>query len=142
MEHGETLSIGELARATGVKVVTVRYYEKIGLLPVPPRTDGNYRIYGVDHETRLRFIRRCRELGFTLGQVRALLSLSTLKDADCAAVDRVATDHLAAVERKIADLERMAGELRRISHCCRGGRIADCQIIEALSPDSEVTAAE
>lgn len=142
MEREHTLSIGELAKATGVKVVTVRYYEKIGLLPEPPRTDGNYRTYGLDHENRLRFIRRCRELGFTLGQVRDLLSLSTLKDDDCAAVDKVATDHLSAVERKIADLERMAGELRRISHCCRGGRIADCQIIEALSPGSVATAAK
>ena len=128
------LSIGELATAAGTKVVTIRYYEKIGLLPAPPRTAGNYRAYHARHRDRLRFIRRCRDLGFTLEQVRELLSLSAQEERECDTVDRIAAQHLLAVERKIADLQRLAGELRRISSCCRGGRIADCRIIEALSP--------
>lgn len=127
------ISIGELARATGTKVVTVRYYEKIGLLPEPPRTQGNYRSYDGGHRARLIFIRRCRDLGFTLEQVRELLDLSKRTDKDCAAVDRLAFDHLAEIERKIADLKRLEKELRRLSACCRGGRIGDCRIIDALS---------
>ena len=134
MKETGAFSIGELAKATDTKVVTIRFYEKIGLLPVPPRTAANYRAYGAEHRQRLHFIRRCRGLGFTLDQVRELLSLAHEKDRSCADVDRVAVEHLAAVEQKIADLRRLAGELRRISSCCQGGRIADCRIIEALSP--------
>ena len=133
--HAITFSIGDLSKATGTKVVSIRYYEKIGLLPAPPRTPGNYRAYDGDHMRRLRFIRRCRDLGFTLDQVRELLSLSADAEHDCANVDKITVAHLATVERKIADLHRLADELRRLSKCCKGGgRIADCRIIEALSP--------
>lgn len=134
MDGHAGLSIGDLAKATGTKVVTIRYYEKAGLLPAPPRTAGNYRSYDARHRDRLRFIRRCRDLGFTLGQVRELLSLSAQSERDCAAIDRIALEHLAAVEKKLSDLRRLAGELRRISDCCQGGRVAECRIIEALSP--------
>src|SRR5687768_9612012 len=96
--------IGDLSRETGTKTVTIRYYEKLGLLPKPPRTAGNYRAYDGEHMRRLGFIRRCRELGFTLEQVREMLSLSERKNQDCADVDRIATEHLAAVEEKIASL--------------------------------------
>lgn len=126
-------SIGDLAKATGTKVVTIRYYERIGLLPEPPRTSGNYRAYDKKHRERLHFIRRCRDLGFTLEQVRELLDLSKKTDKDCAAVDRLALDHLAEIERKIDDLKRLEKELRHLSDCCQGGRIGDCRIIEALS---------
>ena len=129
------LPIGDLAKATGTKVVTIRYYEQIGLLPVPSRTAGNYRTYRTEHMTRLRFIRRCRDLGFTLDQIRDLLRLSSQKEAECAEVDRITALHLAEIENKIADLKRLAKELRRLNSCCLGkGRIADCRIIEALSP--------
>jgi Cu(I)-responsive transcriptional regulator len=128
------LTIGDLAKAAATKAVTIRYYEQAGLLPSPPRTGGNYRVYGREHLGRLRFIRRCRELGFTLEQVRELLTLAEQGERDCGAVDRIAPEHLTAVERKIADLERLAGELRRISTQCQGGTIATCRIIEALSP--------
>jgi Cu(I)-responsive transcriptional regulator len=127
------LAIGDLAKAAETKAVTIRYYEQVGLLPSPPRTPGNYRAYGREHLDRLRFIRRCRELGFTLEQVRALLALAEQGERDCGAVDRIALEHLTAVERKIADLERLAGELRRIGARCQGGTIAACRIIEALS---------
>ena len=128
------VSIGELARAASTKVVTMRYYERIGLLPPPPRTPGNYRAYDPEHVFRLRFIRRCRDLGFTLDQIRDLLRLSARKEQDCTDVDRLAAAHRASVEGKIADLRRLAAELRRLNDCCGGGgRIADCRIIEALS---------
>lgn len=133
------LSIGDLSKATDTKVVTIRYYEKIDLLPSPERTSGNYRAYETAHLDRLRFIRRCRDLGFTLDQVRDLLSLSSQEDRDCCEVDSIAVAHLAATEEKIADLTRLAGELRRIiSRCEGGGVIANCRIVEALSPDQAV----
>ena len=129
------LSIGNLAKATGTKVVTIRYYEQIGLLPEPARTEGNYRTYTDEHMRRLRFIRRCRDLGFTLDQVRELLRLSSQENQECAEVDRITAQHLTEIEHKIADLTRLADELRHLSACCQGnGIIADCRIIEALSP--------
>jgi len=131
------LSIGDLAKATGAKVVTIRYYEQIGLLQVPSRTEGNYRAYTHEHMRRLRFIRRCRGLGFTLDQVRDLLRLSSQENQACGEVDRITAQHLADIEQKTADLTRLADELRRLSNCCQGkGLIADCRIIEALSPDA------
>ena len=129
------LSIGEIAKATGIKVVTIRYYEQLGLVSPPARTDGNYRAYSREDLARLRFIRRCRDLGFTLDQVHELLRLSSQKTEECAEVDRITFRHLADVEEKISDLKRLAKELRRIGNCCRGhGLIADCRIIEALTP--------
>jgi DNA-binding transcriptional MerR regulator len=128
------VSIGELAKTASTKVVTIRYYERVGLLPTPPRTSGNYRAYDREHVFQLRFIRRCRDLGFTLDQIRDLLRMSSRKEQDCTEVDRLAAAHLASVESKIADLKRLAVELRRLNKCCEGGgRIADCRIIEALS---------
>ena len=83
MIQGGSLRIGDLAKATGTKVVTIRYYEQIGLLPVPFRTDGNYRCYTEEHVRQLRFVRRCRNLGFTLAQVRELLHLSLQANHEC-----------------------------------------------------------
>ena|SRR5437762_6082667 len=114
------LSIGAVGKATGVKVVTIRYYEQAGLLPVPARTDGNYRSYTQEHIRQLRFIRRCRDLGFTLEQVRDLLRLSSRKNEEYSEVDRITIRHLADIETKVSDLTRLAAELRRISKCCRG----------------------
>jgi Cu(I)-responsive transcriptional regulator len=129
------MSIGDLAKATGVKVVTIRYYEQVGLMPTPSRTEGNYRAYKPEHVRRLKFIRRLRALGFTLDQVRDLLRLSSEKNQACSEVDRITNRHLAEVEQKIRDLQKLASELRRLGQCCHGkGRIAECRIIEALSP--------
>jgi Cu(I)-responsive transcriptional regulator len=130
------MTIGDLAKATDVKVVTIRYYEQAGLLPVPPRTEGNYRTYKPEHLRRLQFIRRLRDLGFTLEQVRDLLRLASDRNEACDEVDRITHEHLADVEAKILDLQKLASELRRLSRCCKGGgQIADCRIIEALSPE-------
>ena len=97
-----SFSIGELAKATGTKAETVRYYERIGLLPEPARTSGNYRAYSRPHLERLSFIRRARDLGFSLDQVRALLRLADDREQSCAEVDRIAKLHLTEVDRKIA----------------------------------------
>src|ERR1700722_7931334 len=138
MHQKNRIGIGDLAKGTGTKVVTVRYYEQIGLLPVPSRTAGNYRTYSHEHVRRLRFIRRCRDLGFTLDQIRDLLRLSSRKEQDCAEVDQITARHLREIEQKIPDKKRLTRELRLFNNCCRGnGIIADCRIIEALSPSRE-----
>lgn len=131
----DRLTIGDLARATGTKVETIRYYEKAGLLPRPARTaTGNYRAYTVAQLGRLSFLRRSRDLGFTLDQIRALLDLADQREQDCEAVDGIAREHLAEVERKIADLTALRQELREMIGHCRHGTVAECRIIEALSP--------
>ena len=128
------LSIGALAKAAGVKVVTIRYYENVKLMPQPPRTGGNYRAYKPEHLHRLRFIRRCRDLGFTLDHVRELLRLSLQGKRDCSGVDQLTAKHLEDIERKIAGLKSLAAELRRINRQCPGHQtIAGCRILEALS---------
>lgn len=129
------LTIGELGKATGTKVETVRYYERIGLLPRPPRTSGNYRAYGEAELGRLSFIRRARDLGFPLDQVRALLKLADDGNQDCCDVDRIAKDHLREVDRRLADLAALRRELKAVIDSCAGGfTIAECRIIEALGP--------
>lgn len=129
-----TFRIGDLARQTGVKVVTIRYYEQAGLLPVCERTVGNYRVYAQEHLDRLYFVRRCRGLGFSLEQIRDLLQLSAADSPTCADVCTVAADHLKEVESKIAGLQRMAFELRRIGASCNGKRLStECRIIATLT---------
>ena len=128
------LSIGKLGKLTGTKVETIRYYERIGLLAAPKRTTGNYRTYGPEHLSRLSFIRRSRDLGFSLDQVRALLDLSDDLDRPCEAIDIIAKAHLAEIDRKIADLRALRHELNNMITQCRCGTVADCRIIESLSP--------
>ena len=128
----EWFTIGDLATSTRTKVETVRYYERTGLMPKPPRTGGNYRSYGVEHLRRLSFIRRSRELGFSIEQVRELLSLSDNRNHSCAAVDEIAREHLRDVQRKIVDLTALRRELSTLISQCRHQKIAECRIIEAL----------
>lgn len=129
-----SLSIGALAKATDTNVETIRYYERIGLLLEPERTSGNYRAYGHDELERLSFIRRARDLGFTIEQIRALLELANSRDSDCCEVDALARAHLAEVDKKLADLRALRRELRDLVGQCERGKIADCQILAALSP--------
>ncbi len=132
---GERLTIGDLARATGTKVETIRYYERVGLLPAPARTaTGNYRAYTSAQLGRLSFIRRSRDLGFTLEQIRALLDLADRKDQSCEAVDAIAREHLVDVKRKLADLAALGRELEALIGQCHHGTIAECRILEALAP--------
>lgn len=131
----EHFSIGDLSRAKTTKVETIRFYEKSGLLPIPARTGGNYRIYEVTHLNRLSFIRRARDLGFSLDQVRALLALSDDRSQPCEAVDVIARGHRDEVERKIKDLQALKVVLDQVIESCRCNTIADCAIIESLAPD-------
>lgn len=128
------LSIGDLGKATGTKVETIRYYENVGLLPKPARTAGNYRSYTAVHLTRLGFIRRARDLGFSVDVVRQLLRLSDDRDRGCDEVDAIARAHLADVERKITDLQALRTELNGLIRQCRHGTIAECRILDALAP--------
>jgi Cu(I)-responsive transcriptional regulator len=129
-----TFQIGDLAKRTGVKIVTIRYYEQAGLMPVCERTAGNYRVYVQEHLDRLHFVRRCRDLGFSLEQIKDMLLLSAAESPTCADVCDVAADHLKEVESKIADLRRLASELRRLRSSCNGKRSSrECRIIAALA---------
>ena len=130
------LPIGELARRTAVKVPTIRFYEQIGLLPTPPRTEGNQRRYGKPEVDRLNFIRHARELGFEVDDIRELLAMSTEPQASCHQADSIARNHLAEVDRRIASLQALRGELGRMIDECGHGHICDCRIIEALADHS------
>lgn len=130
-------SIGDLARETGCKVQTIRYYEQIGLMPEPARSSGNQRRYDRRHVERLAFIRHARDLGFSIEEVRELLELSDRPDMPCDRADTIARHHLAEVEDRIARLILLRVELKRMIKQCRGGRISDCRIIEALSDHAQ-----
>jgi len=128
------MKIGDLSRMTGTRAETIRFYEKEGLIPAPGRTGGNYRAYEQTHLNRLSFIRRSRDLGFTLDQVSVLLDLSDDRSRSCCAVDELAREQLRSVERKIEDLQALQRELARLLDQCSQGTIAECRIIEALAP--------
>ncbi len=128
------MSIGQLGKATGTVVETVRYYEKIGLLAPPARTSGNYRSYGQNEVARLSFIRRARDLGFGIAEVRSLLELADDRQRPCGEVDTLARTQLDQVERKIADLKALRLELSSLINQCQQGTIAECRILEALGP--------
>jgi MerR family mercuric resistance operon transcriptional regulator len=110
----------------------VRYYEKVGLLPEPPRTRGGYRSYGTMHERRLRFVLRARELGFSLDEIRALLRLADERDQPCAEARDVAAAHLADIGAKIGDLRRMERVLKNVVAQCADGTLPECPLIETL----------
>ena len=126
-------AIGDLAKLTGTKVATIRYYEQIGLLPEPARTAGNQRRYGSETVHRLRFVRHARELGFPLVAVRELLSLAQMPEHSCTEADAIAARQLIAVRRRIAAQKSLETELESMVQQCAGGRIENCQVIEALS---------
>ncbi len=127
-------TIGHLARATGCKVPTIRYFEQIGLLPAPHRSPGNQRLYGAEHVARLAFICHCRELGFSQTAIRELLELTDKPDRSCDAVTRIAAAHLDEVNKRLARLTALKTELERMLGSCSGQRkISDCRIVETLA---------
>ncbi|MCA1197919.1 helix-turn-helix domain-containing protein [Sphingomonas sp. R647] len=128
------MKIGELARATSTKIETIRFYEKIGLLPAPARTAANYRAYNQTQLARLSFVRRARDLGFTLDQIRGLLALSDDRDQSCSAVDTVARQHVSEIDRKITDLRALRRELQEMLDQCSQETVSTCRIIESLAP--------
>jgi MerR family mercuric resistance operon transcriptional regulator len=133
MAQSVGIQIGELSRRTGCNIETIRYYERIGLLPAPARSVGRYRVYETGEVRRLTFIRRARELGFRLDTVRALLGLSGDGSAACPEVRELAAGHLAEVRAKIADLQAMERVLADAVRRCAAGELPGCPIIDALS---------
>lgn len=131
------LTIGALAKRAGTKAQTIRYYEEIGLMPEAERTAGGQRRYVDAALDRLAFIRHARDLGFGLDAIRELLDLSDRPDRPCADVDAIARRHLEDVERRIARLEALRLELRRMLAQCGDGRVADCRVLEVLRDHAE-----
>lgn len=127
----QAIAIGELSRRTRCNIETVRYYERIGIIPAPPRR-GRYRSYGAEDVARLGFVRRARELGFTLDEVRALLGLASGGEASCAEVRDLAASHLEDVRVRIADLQRMERVLTASVRACDAGQDPGCPLIQTL----------
>jgi len=128
----EMYKIGEVARLSGCSAETIRHYEKLELLEAPKRGANGYRYYTDEDIKRLGFIRHGRDLGLDLKTIRELLTLADDPDADCGGADRIASHHLQHIEERIESLQRLADELRTVVSQCRGGRVAECRIIEAL----------
>lgn len=128
----QNVTRGVLAKRSGVNAETIRYYEKIELMPEPGRNSGGHRIYEEVHLQRLCFIRRCREMGFTLEEIRELLSLVDREQVSCEHVQQIAEDHVLSIRQKIKDLQRMQGTLRDLAKQCSGENVPECPIIDAL----------
>lgn len=126
-------SIGALSKATNVKVTTIRYYEGIGLLAEPERTESGRRVYGKETFERLRFIRHARDLGFDIDAIRELTELQSSEEQDCSHVDQIARRHLTDVRNRIGQLRSLETELKRMLQQCRGGKIEQCAILESLA---------
>jgi MerR family mercuric resistance operon transcriptional regulator len=135
MERTSRVAIGAVSKHTGANVETIRYYERAGLLPAPPRSSGGYRLYGTDHVKRLNFIRRARVLGFSLAEVRRLLALADQRRRPCAEVRGVAAAHLEEVKGKIADLRKIERVLKETIARCEAGGGSHCPMIDALSTE-------
>lgn len=126
------IGIGELSRQTDCRVETIRYYERQGLMPPPPRTDGGHRLYSEAMVGRLRFIRRSRELGFPMDRVRALLSLVDREQVSCEAVKTLAEEQLRDIDTRIRDLRKMQRTLTELAGQCSGDDVPECPMIDDL----------
>lgn len=133
--RGPVLTIGALSKGSGVNIETIRFYERTGILPKPPRSMGGHRVYAQHHLRRLNFVRRCRELGFSLEEVRGLLHLVDGGRYTCAEVKTITLDHLADIRRKLTDLRRLERTLAAVAGECRGGKVPECPFIDALFDD-------
>ena len=131
------IAIGELSRRAAVTVPTIRFYEDRGLLPTPERTEGNRRTYGEADVRTLRFIRHARELGFEIGDIRALLDLAGHPDQPCGEADAIARKHLADIDNRIARLTGLRQEVQAMVEHCSGGHVRECRIIEVLADHGE-----
>jgi MerR family transcriptional regulator, mercuric resistance operon regulatory protein len=130
---GVRYGIGALSKDAAVNIETIRYYERVGIMPKPLRTEGGHRVYDVDQLKRLVFIRRTRELGFSLDEIRALLELVDGGDYTCAEVQGMTLAHADNIRKKIADLRRMERVLKDMAAQCDGGDVPECPIVDALS---------
>jgi MerR family mercuric resistance operon transcriptional regulator len=130
MESG--LSIGSLSKQSGVNIETIRYYEKIGIMPKPPRTGGGFRAYTPEHAKRLHFVRRGRELGFSLDELRGLLRLVDGHAYTCAEVHALTVARLNDIRQKIADLRRLERVMTAMVAQCTDDQVPECPVIDAL----------
>ncbi len=128
----QIMTIGKLSDSAGVNIETIRYYERIGILPAPPRSAGGYRIYDFEYVKRLKFVRRCRELGFTLKKIRDLLRLVDSHNYNCNDVKAITSGQLGEVRHKISDLKKLERILKNMTDKCDRGKVPECPIIEAL----------
>lgn len=132
-----TLTVGDVARRAGVNVATLRYYERRGLLAHPPRTASNYRIYGDDAARRVLFIKRAQALGFSLEEIKDLLSLKASPTAHCGDVREFAAEKIQEIEEKIGTLEAMRAALSRLIAACAGdGPVSECPILDSLEGET------
>jgi len=131
--RAEPMLIGELSTRTAVHIERLRYYERIGLIPAPPRKNGRQRIYDESHVRRLKFVRRGRELGFALDDIRTLLVLADRGEQACSETKEMTVRRLADVRGKIASLRKLERALREMTDACRPGRQSSCPILDALS---------
>ncbi|WP_165214312.1 Cu(I)-responsive transcriptional regulator [Affinirhizobium pseudoryzae] len=127
------MNIGEASEASGVSAKMIRYYEQIGLIRPSTRSGNNYRVYAADDVHVLRFIKRARSLGFSLEETERLLALWQDRERESAAVKAVAVEHIADLERRIADMQAMVKTLKHLAHCCGGDGRPDCPILEDLA---------
>jgi len=132
MKAMDVLSIGKLSKQSGVNIETIRYYEKIGVMPAPGRSAGGFRIYEPDHLKRLSFVRRGRQLGFSLDEIRNLLRLVDGHGHTCAEVHALMLSHLAEIRRKIRDLRRLQRAMAEMAAQCSGESVPECPIVDAL----------
>jgi DNA-binding transcriptional MerR regulator len=130
------MTIGKLAKITNCKPETIRYYEKIGLLPVPARNLSGYRLYRESHQRQLAFIRRARDLGFSLDDIGLMLGLTEDRQSSCQEISRLSRKRLATIRNKLNQLQILSDELNRLIDQCDDGKISDCRIIEALTEDT------
>ncbi len=130
--QAKRITRGVLSQRAGCNIETVRYYERAGLMPDPERSEGGYRLYQEQHVRRLQFIRRCRELGFTIAEIRTLLDLVDRKDYTCEEVRDISIAHVEEVRRKIEDLRRLERTMLGMIKECDGGAVPECPIIDAL----------
>lgn len=127
------IPIGELSRRTGIKVPTIRFYEQIGLIAAPPRTEGNQRRYGKAEVERLNFIRNARGLGFEVDDIRELLEMAAAAQSSCHQADSIAMNHVRQIDIRIARLQALRDELSRMIEECGHGHICDCRVISVLA---------
>jgi MerR family mercuric resistance operon transcriptional regulator len=132
VKTSEGLSIGTLSARSGVNIETIRYYEKIGVMPKPSRSAGGYRVYEPEHVKRLHFVRRGRELGFSLDELRGLLRLVDGHAYTCAQVHALAVTHVKDIREKIADLRRLERAMSEMAAQCTGDEVPECPVIDAL----------
>ncbi len=125
-------AIGEMSRRTGVNIETIRYYERIGLLPKPDRTAGGNRQYNHEQLKQLSFIKRARGLGFSIREIKGLLAMAVNTEFTCAEVHEITTEHLASVQEKIASLQRLEAVLQDMAAKCSKGDVPDCPIVDTL----------